>query len=171
MATKLPLSPNFNWCWTCLNKQCAAAFMEMSAEVIEPGNSIRLVEEVDESHFFNGFPRKDLISSVNLSLILYNSCTAALVWFKWKESVRKSEMSVQFCVSPTVKPYSLSVKWNWLSDKWGFWSRNLLSKDFDLSRTAKDNLRSPRCICPDLLKLSRYLSSFSANEGFVCNLW
>ena len=51
--------------------------MEMSAEVIEPGNSIRLVEEVDESHFFNGFPWKDLISSVNLSLILHNSCTAA----------------------------------------------------------------------------------------------
>ena len=86
----LNLPPYCSWCWTCLNKHCAATSTAMSSEVTALGNSSTFakgdVEEVSLK-----IPSWVLfISSVSLSLILDNTCTAALVWLKCKASLWKS---------------------------------------------------------------------------------
>ena len=167
--TNLP--PYCNWCSTCLNKQCAATSTAMSSEVTALGKSSTFDKGEVEELSLKSLSWEYFISSVSLSLILNNSCTAALVWLKWKASLHKSLLVLQSSDSPTLKPYNFKVIWYWLSERWGFWSRNCRSKDFDLPSTSRDSFRFPKCICPDLLKFARYLSSFTAREGFVCNRW
>lgn len=134
---KIP--PNFNLCSTCLNKQCPVMPIQTSSGSRATWDSWDFEVTNDITFKVSGFEVLSwecIMSLFSRALILHSSWNVPFVLLKWAASLIKSPFLVQSWVSPSATPYNLSIHSYWHFERYGFWSRNFLSQDFDFCRTS-----------------------------------